>query len=209
MRARCISENCIQFHFCNSSEFKEAPCSCGDESSPFPCCSWLPHGFRSLHIYQSLCFSLPLWLWFKLCIHSTLWIKNAESVSEVFTPVFQILGCHSLILSVVSVRLLRHDRLFATPVDGSTPGLPVHPHLPEFTQTHVHRVGDASDHLILCSPLLLPSIFPNIRIFSNESVLWIRWAKYWSSSFSISPSNEYSGLISFRMDWCDLPAVQT
>ena len=64
-----------------------------------------------------------------------------------------------------------------------------------------------SNHLILCHPLLLPSIFPSIRVFSNESV-HIRWPKYWSFSFSISPSNEYSGLISFRMDWLDLLAVQ-
>ena len=66
-----------------------------------------------------------------------------------------------------------------------------------------------SNHLILCRPLLLlPSIFPSIRVFSNESVLCIRWPKYWSFSFSISPSNDYSGLISFRMDWLDLVAVQ-
>ena len=66
-----------------------------------------------------------------------------------------------------------------------------------------------SNHLILCCPLLLPlSIFPSIRVFSNESVLHIRWPKYWSSSSSISPSNEYAGLISFRMDWLDLLAVQ-
>ena len=67
----------------------------------------------------------------------------------------------------------------------------------------------SSYHFILCRPLLLsPSIFPSIRVFSNESVLPIRWSKYWSFSFSISPSNEYSGLISFRMDWLDLLAVQ-
>ena len=66
-----------------------------------------------------------------------------------------------------------------------------------------------SNHLILCCPLLLlPSIFPSIRVFSNESALHIRWPKYWSFSFNISPSNEYSGLISFRMDWLDLLAVQ-
>ena len=66
-----------------------------------------------------------------------------------------------------------------------------------------------SNHLILCCPLLLPpSVFPNIRVFSNESVLCMRWSKYWSFSFSTSPSNEYSGLISFRMDWLDLFAVQ-
>ena len=79
----------------------------------------------------------------------------------------------------------------------STPGLPVHHRLLEFTQTHVLQVGDPSNHLISCRPLLLPpSIFPSIRVFSNESVLHIRWPEYWSFSFSISPSNEYSGLIS-------------
>ena len=65
-----------------------------------------------------------------------------------------------------------------------------------------------SNHLILCHPLLPPSIFPTIRVFSNESALHIRWPKYWSFSFSISPTNEYSGLISFRMDWLDLLVVQ-
>ena len=65
-----------------------------------------------------------------------------------------------------------------------------------------------SNHLILCHPLLLSSVFPNIQVFSNESVLCITWPKYWSFSFSISPSNEYSGLISFRIDWFDLLAVQ-
>ena len=65
-----------------------------------------------------------------------------------------------------------------------------------------------SNHLILCGPLLLPSVLPSIRVFSNESVLHIRWPEYWSFSFSISPSNEYSGIISFRMDWLDLLAIQ-
>ena len=79
----------------------------------------------------------------------------------------------------------------------------------KFTQTHVHRVGDAiqPSHPLL-SLLFLPSIFTSIRGFSNEPVLHIRWSKYWSFSFSISPSNEYSGLISFRMNWFDLLAVQ-
>ena len=95
------------------------------------------------------------------------------------------------------------------PMDCGTTGLPVHHQLPEFMQTHVHWVGDVIQHLILCCPLLLlPSIFPSIRVFSNESVLHIRWPKYWSFSFSISPSNEYSGPISFRMDWLDLLVVQ-
>ena len=95
------------------------------------------------------------------------------------------------------------------PMDRSTPGLPVHHQLPEFTQTHLHWVSDAiqPSHPLL-PPLLLPSIFPSIRVFSNESVLHIRWTKYWSFSFNISPSNEHPGLISFRMDWLDLLAVQ-
>ena len=92
-------------------------------------------------------------------------------------------------------------------MDCNTPGLPVHHQLPEFTQTHAHRVGDPSSHLVLCRPLLpLPSIFPSVRVFSSELALLIRWPKYWSFSFSISPSNECSGLISFRMDWLDLLA---
>ena len=87
-------------------------------------------------------------------------------------------------------------------MDCSTPGFPVHHQLLELAQTHVYQVSDA----IQPSHHLLPSIFPSIRIFSNESVLHIRWPKYWS--ISISSSNEYSGLISFRMDWLDLLAVQ-
>ena len=91
----------------------------------------------------------------------------------------------------------------------STPDLPVHHHLPEFTQTNVHRVSDASSHLILCRPLLLlPPIPPSIRVFSNESTLRMRWPKYWSFSFGIISSKEHPGLVSFRMDWLDLLAVQ-
>ena len=91
----------------------------------------------------------------------------------------------------------------------STPGFPVHHQLPELAQTHVHWVGDTiqTSHP-LSSLFLLPSIFPSIRVFSNKSVLCIRWPKYWSFSLSISPFNEYSGLIFFRMDWFDLLAVQ-
>ena len=95
------------------------------------------------------------------------------------------------------------------PMNHSTPGLPVHHQLSESAQTHVHRVSDAiqPSHPLL-SLLLLSSIFPSIRVFSKESTLRISWPKDWSFSFSISPSNEYSGLISFRMDWLDLLAVQ-
>ena len=95
------------------------------------------------------------------------------------------------------------------PMNGSMLDLPVHHQLPEFTQTHVHRLVMPSNHLILCHPILfLPSIFPSIRVFSNESVLCIKWPKYWSFCFNTSPSNERSGLISFRMDWLDLLAAQ-
>ena len=91
----------------------------------------------------------------------------------------------------------------------STPGLPVHHQLPEFTQTHVIESVMPSRHLILCHPLLLLSpIPPSIRVFSNESTLRMRWPKYWSFRFSIITSKEHSGLIPFRMDWLDLLAVQ-
>ena len=94
------------------------------------------------------------------------------------------------------------------PMNRSTPGLPVHHQLLEFTQTHVHRVHDANQHLILGRALfLLPPISPSIRVFSNESTLHVTWPKYWSFSFSISPSKEIPGLSSFRMDWLDLLAV--
>ena len=88
------------------------------------------------------------------------------------------------------------------PMNHSTPGFPVYHQLPESTQTHVHWVGDAiqPSHPLL-APSLLPSIFHSIRVFSNKSALRIRWPKYWSFSFNVSPSNEYSVLISFRMDW--------
>ena len=98
--------------------------------------------------------------------------------------------------------------ILCDPMNCSTPGFPLHYRLSELAQTHVHLVGDPSSHLILCHPLLWPSVFPSIRVFSNESVLHIRGPKYWSFSFSISPSSEYSGLISFRIDRLGLLAVQ-
>ena len=95
------------------------------------------------------------------------------------------------------------------PMYCSTPGLPVHQQHLESTQTHVHWVGDAIQPSHPLSSLLrLPSIFPSIRVFSNESAFHIRWPKYWSFSFNISTSSEHPGLISFRMDWLDLLAVQ-
>ena len=94
-------------------------------------------------------------------------------------------------------------------MNRSTPGLPVHHQLLEFTQTQSIESVMPSSHLILCCPLLLlPPIPPSITVFSNESTLLMRWPKYWSFNFSIIPSREHPGLISFRMDWLDLLAVQ-
>ena len=94
-------------------------------------------------------------------------------------------------------------------MDCSTPGFPVHHQLLKLAQTHVLASLMPSNHLILCRPLLLPlSISPSIRVFSNELALRIRWPKYWSFSFNISPFSEHPGLISFRMNWLDVLAVQ-
>ena len=94
-------------------------------------------------------------------------------------------------------------------MDCSTPGLPVHQQFQSLLKLMSIESVMPSNHLILCHLLLLlPSIYPSIRVFSSESVLHIRWPKFWSFSFSISPSSEHSGLISFRMDWFDLLAVQ-
>ena len=112
--------------------------------------------------------------------------------------------CFSSVSSVAQSR-----PTLCNPMNCSMPGLPVHHQLPESTTPMSLESVMPSNHLILCRPLLLlPSIFPSIRVFSNESVLRMRWPKYWSFSFNISPSSEYSGLISFRMDWLDLLAVQ-
>ena len=95
------------------------------------------------------------------------------------------------------------------PTNCSTPGLPVHHQLPEFTQTHVHQVGDSIQPPHPLSSPSPPALnLSSIVVFSNESALRIRWPKYWSFSFKISPTNEHPGLISFRMDWLDLLAVQ-
>ena len=112
--------------------------------------------------------------------------------------------------SHISVRSLAQScPTLCDPMDCSMPGFPVHYQLPELAQTHAHWVSDAiQPSHPLSSPILLSSIFPSIRAFSNESVLHIRWPAYWSFSLIIYPSNEYSRLISFRNDWFDLLAVQ-
>ena len=114
---------------------------------------------------------------------------------------FSLVVCSICCCSVNMLCLTLYD-----PMDCSMPGLRALHHLLEFTQTHVHWVSDAIQLFYLCPLLLLPSVFPSIRVFSSELALHIRWPKY--QSFSISRSSEYSGLISFRMDWLDLLAVQ-
>ena len=115
----------------------------------------------------------------------------------------------SVISSVQFSSVTQSCPTLCDPMNCSTPGLPVHHHLLEFTQTHVHRVDDTNQP---SHPLSAPSppapIPPSIRVFSNESALRIKWPKYWNLSFNISPSNEHPGLISFTMDWLDLLAVQ-
>ena len=117
----------------------------------------------------------------------------------------QSIGKHSVQFSSVA----QSCPILCNSMNHSTPGLPVYHQLPELAQTHVHLVGDSiqPSHL-LSSPFLPPSIFPSIKVFSNKLVLHIRWTKYWSFSLSISPFNEFSGLISFRIGWLDLLAVQ-
>ena len=118
-------------------------------------------------------------------------------------------GAPKSLQMVTSVQSLSHVRLFVTPwIAARQVSLSNTNSLSSPKPMSIESVMP-SNHLILCHPLLLlPSIFPNIRVFSNESALRIRWPKYWSFSFSFSPSNEYSGLISFRIDWLDLLAVQ-
>ena len=126
----------------------------------------------------------------------------AESLAQTVIWGFDIIKVE-LFFFCLSVSLVAQSYLTLwDPMVCSMPGFPVHHQLPELAQTHVHRVGDTIQHLILCHPLLfLLSIFPSIRVFSNDSVLCIRWPKYSSFSFSTSPSNEYSRLISFRIWW--------
>ena len=107
-----------------------------------------------------------------------------------------------------SVQSLSHVQFFATPWTAAHQASLSITNSQSLLKLMSTESVMSSNHLILCRPLLLPSIFPTIRVFSIESVLYIRWPKYWSFNFSISPSSEYSGLICFRMDWLDLLAVQ-
>ena len=120
-----------------------------------------------------------------------------------FTELLRFVCCCCCCCSVA-----KSGPILCDPMDYSTPGFLVLHYLSGFVQTHVHWVDEVIWHLILCLPLLLlPSTFPSIRMFSNESPVHIMWPKYWSFSFSTSPSNEYPGFISFRIDWFDLLAL--
>ena len=135
-------------------------------------------------------------------------------LTSVWWYLIVVLTCISLIISnqfssVQFSSVAQSCPTLCDPINHSTPGLPVHHQLPEFTQTHIHRVSDAiQPSHPLSSPSPRAPISPSIRLFSNESTLRMRWPKYWSFSFSIVPSKEIPGLISFRMDWLYLLAVQ-
>ena len=144
------------------------------------CLSWMPHIFKEV---------------------SSLWLVR------ILSPTWMLDTFQSIQFS--SFQLLRRVRLFATPWTATRQGSLSITNSLILPKLMFVELVMPSNHFILCRPLLLlPSIFPSIRVFSNESALHIRWQKHWSFSFSISPSNEHPGLISFRIDWLDLLAVQ-
>ena len=143
-------------------------------------------------------------IWWRVPLHKGHYSVPMEKRDTTWPLLWKGFNLISLFSSVTQYCLTLWD-----PMNCSTPGLPVHHQLPEFTQTHVHWIGDAiQPSHPLSSPSPSAPIPPSIRVFSNESTLHMRWPKYWSFSFSISPSKDIPGLISFRMDWLDLLAVQ-
>ena len=164
---------------------------------PLPCCSLPGHPFPIEFLALSTCMSL----WTN---HFQVLDKNQLSVAERSSPPCnRVSGLESNQFSSVA----QSYPTLCNPMDCSTSGFPVYHRLPEPTQTHVHQVCDDTQpsHSLL-SPF--PSVFPSIRVFSSELVLHIRCPKYWSFSFITSPSDEYLGLISFKIDWFDLLVVQ-
>ena len=147
-------------------------------------------------------------LYFWMCLWGCFWMKLAF---DMMTTIALALDSHyhhitTSFFVVQFSSVTQSCSAFYNPVDCTMPCFPVHHQLPELAQTYVHWVGDATNHLILCRPLiLLASVLPGIRVFSNESILHNRWPKYWSFSFGFNPSNKCSGLI-FRIDWFDLLA---
>ena len=158
----------------------------------------LPSVFPSIRVFSS-----------ELALHMAKGRPKLWSFSFSISPSNEHLGLISFKIVLFCCCSVGNHVQLCDLMDCSTADFLVLHHLPEFAQTYVHQSVMPSNHLILCwALLLLPSIFPSIRVFSNESVLCIRWPKYWSFSLSISPSNEYSGLLSFRMNCLDLLAVQ-
>ena len=155
-----------------------------------------------------------IYYWGEYKIAQPLWKTVSEFLTKLntllpYNPAITLLGIflNELKILFIVVQSLSHVWLCDS-TDCSMPGSPALPYLPELAPLLVHWVSDAID-LIICCPLVsLPSVFPSIRVFSNELALCIRWPKYWNFSFDTSPSNEYSGMISFRIDWFDLLAVQ-
>ena len=139
------------------------------------------------------------------CYYHWYWTNKQNDLSVSYGQCDTSSTVFCMVIFVVVAQLLLCPTL-CSPMVCSTPGSPVLHRLLEFAQIHVRWVDGCksylSNHLILCCPLLLlPSVFPSTRVFSRELVLWIRWPKYWSFNFNISPSNEYLGLISFRISW--------
>ena len=152
------------------------------------------------------CFTISWIFFFKLCYFVFVFLFK-KKFSTVMSRIFTNISKQEL--SECSVQLLSHVRLFATPWTAACQASLSITNSQSLLKLMSIELVMPSNHLILCRPLLLlPSIFHSIKVFSNESVLCIRWPKYWSFSFSISPSNEYSGLISSRMDWLGLSEVQ-
>ena len=170
---------------------------------------WMLHsGLHSLHFRLLHIPTQPLPIWLGQACQPCLNVSSFNSKTKcwVWISCQSYLQCKSHQFSSVT----QSYPTLCDPIDCSTSGFLVHHQILEFTQTHVHQVGDAihPSHPLLSPSVLLPSIIPSIRVFSNESVLCIRWPKYWSFTFSVSPSNGYSELISFRIEGLDRLAVQ-
>ena len=175
---------------------------------------WLRKCLQKCYINGELCSSSSSPSWVEIKFVLTLWSFQAKTFLWLLSPGIKLSSRKDNSIHVAKEKngccrsATKSCPTLCNPTDCSPPGFPVLHCLLEFAQTHVYELVLPSNHLILCHPLLLPSILPSIRVFSNEPVLRIRWPKYWSFSFSISPSNEYSGLISFRTVWFDLLTVQ-
>ena len=178
------------------------------------CCKWQYFILKCLMLDSNLFHLLAPWIWANLFTSLRFYFSTCKmglltqsSIAAVRINELNVCGKSSLTVQFSSVT--QSCLTLWDPMNCSMPGLPVHHQLPEFTQTMSIELVMPSSYLILCHPLLLqPPIPPSIRVFSDESALFIRWPKYWSFSFNISRSNEHPGLISFRMDWLDLLAVQ-